>query len=485
MNGKPKSDWGVFKSLLVAVACLVLLVALFYAEEDWRGWHAWHNFQRQWEAKGEKFDRQSAVPAPVPDDQNFALAQVVAGSYSYILDRNGHEITPRRTNEVDRLKMEIPPAVTNGIGYWQKSSASQLQSPADDVLRALGKYDSTIEELRAAAQLPYSRFPLNYDTENPAMIYLPHLADLKRCSQVLQLRAVAELQNGQSEKALADVRLALQLADKVRTEPILISHLVRLAILQITLQPVWDGLARHQWSDAQLAALDAELAKLNFAADYQLSLRNGELVLMQGGVFDYLRRHPEQLPALSGQSRASPPLSARILLRLIPSGWIYQNQLRCARPMEEFLLPVADTNQQTISPAKAKAADAAVTAQTRRPGLFNLGERLLLPALGNVGKRFAYGQASADLARVAIALERYRLAHGDYPAALDALAPQFIEKVPHDVVNRQPLHYRRPDDGQFVLYSIGWNEMDDDGEVGLKTDGTVDRDTGDWVWRYP
>ena len=83
-------------------------------------------------------------------------------------------------------------------------------------------------------------------------------------------------------------------------------------------------------------------------------------------------------------------------------------------------------------------------------------------------KRFAYGQESVDLARVAIALERYRLAHGEFPESLDALAPQFMEKIPHDIINAQPLHYRRTADGQFVLYSVGWNETDDGGIIVFK-----------------
>ena len=72
---------------------------------------------------------------------------------------------------------------------------------------------------------------------------------------------------------------------------------------------------------------------------------------------------------------------------------------------------------------------------------------------------------------MAIALERYRLAHGEYPESLDALAPQFMEKIPHDIINGQPLHYRRTSDGQFVLYSVGWNETDDGGVVVLTKGG--------------
>jgi hypothetical protein len=100
-------------------------------------------------------------------------------------------------------------------------------------------------------------------------------------------------------------------------------------------------------------------------------------------------------------------------------------------------------------------------------------------------EKTAAGQSYVNLARTAIALERYRLAHGEYPESLDALAPQFMEKVPHDIIAGQSLHYRRTNDGQFVLYSVGWNETDDGGVVGLTKGGAVDINKGDWVWRNP
>jgi len=513
MNKKPESTWSNTKRFLFGLACLATLIALFYAEEDWRGWHAWNKFKHQWEAKGERFDAASAIPPAVPDNQNFALTPIVASSYSFALDKNGHEIRPQLTNVVNRLKMAIvhnDDTVKDGVGNWQKSTmsdlklwqqyyreqaaktndfpvASQPQSPADDVLLALSKYDSNIEELRQASQLPYSRFPVEYDKENPWAILLPHLAALKRCSQVLQLRAIAELQNGQSEKAMEDVKLSLRLTDSIHTEPFLISHLVRIAIVSIALQPVWEGLVEHKWSDAQLLELDRELARLDFLTDYKLAM-HCELVLGHAGTFDYLRRHPGQLPNLlseSGESGHSSSLPARILCRLIPGGWLYQNQLRCARPVVELYLPLVDVNQRIVSPTAARHADATVEADTKHPGLYNIAEKIFLPGLGAAIKRFAQGQESADLARVAIALERCRLAHGEYPESLNVLAPQFVAKLPHDIINGQPLNYRCNADGRFVLYSIGWNETDDDGEIGLKEDGSVDRDTGDWVWRYP
>jgi hypothetical protein len=107
--------------------------------------------------------------------------------------------------------------------------------------------------------------------------------------------------------------------------------------------------------------------------------------------------------------------------------------------------------------------------------------------LSKAAKKFAYAQSSTDLARTAIALERYRLANGEYPQSLPTLAPQFIAQVPHDVINGQALKYQRVSNGQFVLYSIGWNETDDGGVVGFQENrpDRIDLDKGDWVWRYP
>jgi len=96
-------------------------------------------------------------------------------------------------------------------------------------------------------------------------------------------------------------------------------------------------------------------------------------------------------------------------------------------------------------------------------------------------------QASVDMARTAIALERHRLALGEYPETLDALAPRFMAAVPHDVIGGQPLKYRREAGGRFTLYSIGWNEKDDGG-VMVFTKGTtprLDLGQGDWGWQYP
>jgi hypothetical protein len=208
---------------------------------------------------------------------------------------------------------------------------------------------------------------------------------------------------------------------------------------------------------------------------------------------DFVRHHPSQLWIFESfnfdgdrSTRLPEPPG-----QLMPSGWFYQNELRSSKFILEKFLSIGDVGQQTISPTLVKQADESL--RTMRLTPYSILGKMFLPALVNRPRKFAWAQASVNLARTACALERYRLAHRKYPETLDALAPQFIAKVPHDPIGGQPLRYRLADGGQFILYSVGWNEKDDGGTValtkGVSADvdkhGSVDLDNGDWVWRYP
>jgi hypothetical protein len=67
---------------------------------------------------------------------------------------------------------------------------------------------------------------------------------------------------------------------------------------------------------------------------------------------------------------------------------------------------------------------------------------------------------------------------------LGVLAPKYIDKLPHDIINGQPLIYRRTSEDQFVLYSVGWNQIDDGGSVGFTGEAqtVIDVRKADWVW---
>jgi len=77
--------------------------------------------------------------------------------------------------------------------------------------------------------------------------------------------------------------------------------------------------------------------------------------------------------------------------------------------------------------------------------------------------RWLEGETERQMAIAAIALERYRLRRGRYPDSLKDLVPDFIPEPPIDYMDGKPLRYRRTLKS-FLLYSIGRNGRDDDGD---------------------
>jgi len=80
-------------------------------------------------------------------------------------------------------------------------------------------------------------------------------------------------------------------------------------------------------------------------------------------------------------------------------------------------------------------------------------------------ERVARTVAGNRVAVVAIAVERYRLAHGTLPSSLDALRPEFLNELPVDPFTAGPLHYRVSPDG-YRIYSAGPDRQDDGGDIG-------------------
>ena len=522
MNETPKTKlgWRLLRWILIGTVVLATLVTIFYTEENWRGKRAWENYKHEWEAKGEKFDWQAFVPASVPDDQNFFTAPIFTNmqngkiamtpygndggpdftSYKDLPDNEIGHLVDRRAIITDlkawqsyyryptNLHTINEFVMTNGVMLGQTNHlnhpadefpiAPQPQTPAKDVLFALNKFDAAVEELRQASQRPYANVPLNYEEGfDSVSTLLPRLAALKKCTQLLQLRAIAELAVDQNEKALADVKLMLYLNNSLRSSPFLISQLVRVAILAIDLQTIWEGLAEHKWSDEQLAILETELAKVDFIADYG-SIMRGERAFAIASFEN--QRHTRIITSSTVTGEVTNKLT------FMPSAYFYQNELAFARLHQQWILPLVDTNARVISPAALQRANDAVSVDKKHfhfPA-YTTQAMMLAPAVSATVRKIAAIQSSIDIARVACALERYRLAHGEYPETLNVLSPQFITQVPHDIINGEPLHYRRTEDGQFVLYSVGWNETDDGGKVILTKSGSVDREKSDWVWQY-
>ena len=527
----------MWRRVLFAIACVVTLIALAYAEENWRGRHTWQKYRRELELKGEKLTLGELLPPPVPDDKNFALAPLLKPILDYTQGTAGvvwHDTNGRA--RLDRFTAALPPRdgtnLTLGslekgtfadVAAWREhylrntnssdATASAFRSryglevkgnensdvpaasadapPAEVVLTALSQLAPEFHKLReAAATRPFCRFPVHYQEEPPAGVLLPHLARLKGMATVLQVRATAELEAGRPSDALDDWKLALRLSDSIRDEPLIISHLVRVAILGNELQTVREGLVRHAWIDSQLAEIEAVLRPVNLLAEYKLGMRGDRAGMV--AEIEYMRRHGSwgvDVAQFFGEGATT----CERVIRFGPSGWAYQNMSTFSRYIQEFTLAAVDEQARRLLP---DISDNGTRALQTQSGPYTLFVKLTQTGWCRVIQRTGRMQTFVDATRVACAMERYRLTNGRLPETLSTLAPQFIERIPKDVIDGQPLRWKRNADGGYVVYSIGWNKTDDGGERGWdRTDDAgvqgllkekagpwVDPARGDWVW---
>jgi hypothetical protein len=170
-------------------------------------------------------------------------------------------------------------------------------------------------------------------------------------------------------------------------------------------------------------------------------------------------------------------------LWLMPSGWICREQASYNHAFEERLLPALDTETAGIKTALIDEAGHGSSPVWSHCLVANV----LLQSVSSRLIGAALAQTGINQTTLACALERYRLANGQFPETLDALSPQYLSTIPPDVSIDKPMKYRRTDDGRFQLYSVGWDKKDDGGKVVMNRDGkTADVTRGDWVWpQYP
>jgi len=494
-------SWQTARRMLIGVACIITLWALFCAEENVRGKYTWDKYRQELEARGEQLDFREFIPKPVPDDQNFAATPLIKSWFPRQTSDQWKDNYSRAENlsKADRDHRSIMDLVAWGRAFVSTNAHGKVESgpldmasrakAAPAVLEALKTNEAVFAELRAASDRPYSRYPVNYDVEDPFTILLPHLSSVRAVCRRLQLKTCAELAAGNGAGALEDVKLMHYLADSLKQEPFLISYLVRVACLQTAIEPVWEGLAERRWSDGQLQELQALFQRDNFVADvkrpFEVERASGIVVadLIRKHGLGYLINYLGQ-----GSSSQSDLRVANWLGALLPIGWLYFEQYNTYHAYQTLLDGTIDPTQRRVFPGRTEANFREFGGEIKGDkfvGSFihhRSMAALLLPALSRVITKAAAAQTAADQAAIACALEGYRLANGQFPETLDALVPRFISQLPHDVINGESYKYRRTDDGQFILYSVGWNEKDDGGVPG-KT--LFDEREGDWVWQYP
>ena len=289
---------------------------------------------------------------------------------------------------------------------------------------------------------------------------LPHLAKLRELARLLSLAAAQAAHKEQWDQAADYLTAELAVARSLAEEPLLISQLVRAAINGMCVQSLRQTLSRHAMPADALERLQPAFAQAERPHAMQVAMR-GEIP----SAYTAMKRFYAGDGSMVFDSQQAGFSTAPRLLGF----WMGPDDLAAYLRAAQFL-----TVQQPM-PVLLEQADS-----------FELPEQkamltnIVLPAVAHAVEASARDLAGLRNAQVAIAVERYRRANdGRRPDSLSDLVPQFLDAVPEDPFDGQPLRYRKLESG-YVVYSVFNNRIDDGG-----TDFTREGDDfhGDWTFR--
>jgi len=557
---------------LTSLAAFAVTIALFYAEEDWRGWRDMKKCKRELEAQGVTVDWSKKIPAPVPDNENvFGVPEMQkwfvkpephqTNELSLKIHYSGRDSTARLTiaeltiglpgttppsysgavvlqwgdpqakaESARLIKEAIGPIVIDPSSISHTTQRPEEIRPAQiflqcqtaptkkDVQQFLPKYidDAMFPEfeetevelmgngsykvtmrapdtmaeflkeseelepmftlIRNALQRPYAR--MGGDYRDPSEISIPNFVGIRTLSQRLAAMSRCHLLLGQPEAALRELTLMHDICRRILEEnkPMtLVSAMINVAVRGIYAGAIAEGLRLHAWREPQLAALEGQLKQINLLGPVQQAVESERYFvwyhLEKFTPVQYLKMIYIDFTDAS-KTNSWKVRKNLILWSFIPRGWADQNMVTSVN-LYTNAVATLDPAGPIVSPDKANAFNKQFDAIVSHWSPYAF---MFWPHIPNFTRAFsttAKNQTMVNQALIACALERYHLAHGEYPETLDVLIPQFIDAIPYEVIGGQPPHYRRNSDGTFLLYSIGWSQMDHGGKVGDQSDSDL------------
>jgi len=335
-----------------------------------------------------------------------------------------------------------------------------------DVASLLASNAEAIALLHEAASTKRSRYPLNLG--RLSLMPYPHLVSLRRSAYLLELEAVGYAEQENPELAARSVGSLLSLARSLASEPLARSYLARLECQRIAVASLQQVLNKAAPTDSQLGGLSEALEQANnsyslsraFLGQRCIGVYSFELM---GGMADVWR-----MP-LGRNARWWQRLVIKLTVFFSSSASLYDassllqwDELCYLRLMDRYIETARADFPQRIGSART------LQSTVRQLPQFHVFSGQWLRAMNGTGIILKDASMTARLraAQVAIAIERYRLVHGQPPETLAELAPTYLKTVPTDPFDPASagLRCKKLAKG-YVVYSVGEDGHDDGGDA--------------------
>ncbi len=473
-----KNSARVFLWLFGLVSALLLLTALAVFFSVSKSRRALEDYQAQLESRGESLD--VAVLAPPKAPENNGTPAVLAALQSLRDELNKKKIVRIASGQKETTPGFATVMHRQDMAYGVSGGTKDMPWP--EVAREHASLQPSLITLREAVKSPALMVDIDYS--KTFSIPLEHVTLALSGAQYLSMDVPLRLQQGDTAGALADLEALLQL-QRMTDQPLLICQLVRASILGIAGVTTWEFLQADNTTADQLQRLQKAWTAVR-PMEVAPMLRMERAAALPA--FDF-----KSVRAITGASSPSSsvlPTSLEEALSMVTfSIWSTVFRYADQRAFLENYQTLIDQTQppENFSWLQLFATMKSLDDSMANAGLGRMFSKMLIPSLTVALERFATTGAQRELILTAIALRRYQLDHEQtLPPNLEALVPAYLPALPRDEFDGKLLRYR-PEKTGYLLYSVGLNGTDENGDPASLPDRKSRSiyDRKDIVWPQP
>ena len=324
---------------------------------------------------------------------------------------------------------------------------------------------------RRLADMPRGRHKLDH-AFNPIMTLLPDQQETRKVAALFRYEMLYLSNKGDVSEAVRSGRSCVCAGRSLYDEPFLISQLIRIAIVTIGLSGVEKALSLGESNEAELVALDKLLADEEKHETFLIALRGERAMLhrlfsrMNSGAIS-----SESIRTEMGMTEE--PFLQRVF---VTPRW----QIRRQQPVMMDMMNRLVENARLPSHEQI-AGEKEIDREIKGSRMAGSIVGMFLPATSKVSEACRRKTAWVASMRGLIAVERFRMKHGKWPAKLGDVVPEFLERVPTDPFDGTPIKMAKVIDG-VIVYSVGLDGVDDGGKLNRKSPMASGADLGFQLW---
>lgn len=351
---------------------------------------------------------------------------------------------------------------------WLDQREHAIKHGWDDSMKALADYldaaGPALDLFRKGASMKLCQLPYP-ETEAgvTAAIFLPPLSAAREACLLLTAEARRLEARGKFKEAVDNYVAVIKIGEHCGARCCLIDLLVGIAMVDMGSNTAFLGIFRQDYPREELRRFLGELDSLRNALPNFVHAMKGERAFGLASVDDIVRAGLVMGIVPLGEPS---PLGARLFRVLIPERTIKQDMSAAYdRIIAAARIPYYEP--------EARPSDEQIEAGLKPWNVLGQISFSVFYRGRIVSERCA---AQFNMLRVAIALVIYKQDHGADPDDLEKLVDdELLSELPADPFSGKPFKYRA-EDGEFVLYSVGENLVDDGG----KFDPPIDFRGEDW-----